>query len=345
MVKIENVIHDNVEKVDIIDVKVITNPTQDQYIVADETGFILLISDQILKADSSYKLIKPKYNQNMILEKNPKFKAVKIEVKMKINKLSEETEKRLMGLVDNKHKDDNIENLNDFSKIQSLGVNSIAPEIIVLVTNISSVISGKFGNYRITSCKDIKNQKNSINLYRDFQGMVKAGQSYKISYLKICNLKKEGQDFNRLGTTYATRIVQASQTEENLLKKMGVILGDKMVNGTILGVANLKCYESCVKCWCRVDEDDRCRKCNKTEEKQKNFNIDLYIQSSDDTDNILDLFVFKSLLDLTDLEEEIDEDLLNKRLAGQTCYAEYLDIKESDSTNQYKIVKFNIVKQ
>ena len=40
MVKIENVIHDNVEKVDIIDVKVITNPTQDQYIVADETGFI-----------------------------------------------------------------------------------------------------------------------------------------------------------------------------------------------------------------------------------------------------------------------------------------------------------------
>ena len=71
----------------------------------------------------------------------------------------------------------------------------------------------------------------------------------------------------------------------------------------------------------------------------------MYIQSSDDTDNILDLFVFKSTLDLTDLEEEIDEDLLNKRLAGQTCYAEYLDIKESDSTNQYKIVKFNIVKQ
>ena len=99
MVKIKSILVDKLEKIDIVDIQVIKNPSQDQYIVGDETGFIVLRCDQILKVKSNYKLIKPKYN-DLVMHKNPKFAAIKIEKKIKINKISDETEKQLMSLID-----------------------------------------------------------------------------------------------------------------------------------------------------------------------------------------------------------------------------------------------------
>ena len=341
MVKIEKIVQDNIEKIDIVDLKVIKKLNEDHYIVADESGFVLLLSDQILQENTSYKLIKPKYNQDpQKLIKNPKFSAVKKEVNIKVKKLSIEIENRLKKDVETKPETDEIGNMNDFSQIQMLGINSIANEITVMVTSMSSTITGKFGTYRIITCKDIKNQKNSINLYKHHQDKVETGQSYKITKLKVNNFKKEDQDFNRLGTTHATKIVQASEKHKEEFEKNGVILGDKVVKGTILGVADLKCYESCVQCWCKVDEEGFCRKCfKKITEKKKDFNMVLYVQNIEDEDDILDLFVFKSTLDMKDLEENIDEGLLNKRLVDQICHAEYIENKEDEKK---KVVKIKI---
>ena len=49
MVKIEKIVQDNIEKIDIVDLKVIKKLNEDHYIVADESGFVLLLSDQILQ--------------------------------------------------------------------------------------------------------------------------------------------------------------------------------------------------------------------------------------------------------------------------------------------------------
>ena len=79
-----------------------------------------------------------------------------------------------------------------------------------MVVSKSSIILGKFGTYRIVTCKDIKSQKNSVNLYRNLQDVVEVGEIYIFTKLKVSNFKKEEDGFNRVGTTYASRIIKAS---------------------------------------------------------------------------------------------------------------------------------------
>ena len=248
MVKIRKIVEDKLEKADIVDCKVLKNPVKDHYIVADETGCILLQSEQILKENSAYKLIKPIVDQDpQKLTKNPKFAAVKLEMKVKVITLSTEIENRIMEMIGSKEtEDDSIENMNDFAIIESLEINGVSEDFFLMVTNILRTMSAKFGTYKIVACKDIKSQRNTINLYNNFQNMVTSGGIYKFSKLKVNNFKKDEEDYHRLSSTFSTKIVDASTKEKGLLEKNGVILGDKKMNATILGVANLKCYESCM---------------------------------------------------------------------------------------------------
>ena len=328
------------QKVNVIEIKVLRKVSDEHYIVADETAHALLVSDQNLKEGSAYKLIKPSY-ENSELRKSPKFAAIKVERNIKTKELKPEDEKVLTASMKHDEKQMNSKIVNDFASVDGLGVGSITEEITLMVVKISSIINGRYGTYRIVTCKDIKNKKNSINLYRNLQNVVEVGEVYIFTKLKVNNFKKEDEDFFRLGTTYASRIVKNGRQGKEEFEKAGVMIGDQKVDGTIIGISEVNVYEACENCWCKVDEESFCRKCNKkVDNKKKDFNLVLYIQDDEKEDEILDIFGFKSTLGLTEIETmEINEDNLNKRMIGHKCVAQY-NINKNRDVEKLKLEKF-----
>ena len=331
-----------IDKINMIDVKVVKKINEEDYIVADETEHTLLGSPQKLKEGCSYKLIKPSFADSQLIKKT-KFAAVKIEREIKTKVLKKEDEKKLVEKINLENGKEEPKNVNDFVAVNELGVGAMVGEIILMVVNKSSVIEGTYGTYRIITCKDMNNRKNSINLYRNMQDLVEVGEVYVFTSLKVNNFKKEDQDFNRLGTVHATRITSANMKMKQEFKAAGIMLGDHQIKGNIIGISEVNVYESCVKCWSKVEENNFCKKCKKMQEcKKKVFNLIMYIQNENDEAEILDVFVFKTTLGLVELDEvEISEDSLNAKLIEKKCLAEYIIDKNRDD-EKFRLVKFTM---
>ena len=329
-----------VDKVGVLDIHIVKQISDDHYIVGDKKDYMLLVSEQNLQSGSAYRLIKPSFLETK-LRKNPNFAAVKLGNKIKTKPLTKSDEDVLCAniAIDEKSSYKKIEN--DFALVDSLGVGSITEEIKLMVVKKSTIIHGKFGNYRIVTCKDIKNQKNSVNLYRNLIDMVEVGEIYIFTKLKVSNLRKEEDDFNRIATTYSSRINKASTADKKEFEEKNVMIGDFIVKGTIIGISELNIYQSCKVCWCRVDDADFCRKCNtKAENVKTDFHLVMYIQQNDQEDEVLEIFAFQSILDLKIADsKDITEENLNKIMMEKKCEAEY-DVDKFRDDGKFKLVKF-----
>ena len=328
------------QKVNMLEVKVIKKVSENFYIVGDKKGHVLLESEQGLKEGTVYKLIKPLL-ENMGLRRNPKFAAIKMEKDIKTKTLNQGEEDKLCESIKKAKCVPKINN--NFKLVDALGVGSVADRIKVMVVNRSSVIAGKFGNYRIITCKDVMNQKNSINLSKNLMNMVEVGEIYTITKIKVSNFKKEDTEFRRVGTTFSSKIIKGTADDKVEFEIAEVTLGDKAARGTILGISELKVYESCVVCWCKVDADNECRKCmKKVEDKKADFNLVMYVGIEDDNNEVLDLFCFKSTLNLKDIDEmDVSEENLNKVLEGKMCQVEY-DVDKNGEDEKLRLVRFGL---
>ena len=331
------------DKIGVLDIQVIKQISEDSYIVGDKKDHIVLVSDQILETGYGYRMIKPSYSE-MTLRKNPKFAAIKLENKIPTKALTKEDEETLRANITVPEKSSNKMIQNDFETVDSLGVGGITNEIKLMVVQKSSIIPGKFGNYKIVTCKDIKNKKNNLNLYRNLLEMVDVGEIYNFTKLKVSNYKREEDEFNRVGTTYGSRITKGSAADVKEFKDAKVRMGEHIVKGSIIGISDLNVYQSCKVCWCKVDDESFCRKCNKKVENTKSdFNLVMYVQSDDQEDEILGIFSFKSTLDLklannTDMTDEN----LNKIMMERKCTAEY-DVDKTKDEGKLKLVKFEML--
>ena len=330
------------DKVSVLDIKVIKKISDDSYIVGDEKDHVVLVSDQSLTDNAVYRLIKPSYD-DMKLRKNPKYGVVKLERQIKTKDLKKEDEEKLSAGIKKTGEMSSNKISNDFESVDALGVGSLTAEIKLMVVNKSSLIAGKFGKYRIVTCKDIKGKKNSLNLYRKLVDMVNVGEIYVFTKIKVSDFKKEDDDFNRIGTTFSSRITKASQQDKQLFEDAKVMLCDSVVKGTIIGISELNIYESCMVCSCKVDDEDFCRKCDKkVDQKNNNFNLVMYVEPEGDEDEILNIFSFKSTLDLDVLDDSnITEENLKTLMMGKQCVAQY-NIDNNDD-EKLRLVKFNMV--
>ena len=166
---------------------------------------------------------------------------------------------------------------------------------------------------------------------------------YKVTKLKVSNYKREDDDFNRLGTTISSRIIKGSATDKKEFDEAKVRVGDHIVKGTIIGISELNIYQSCKVCWCKVDDEGFCRKCDKKVDNTKpDFNLVMYVQSDDQDDDIIEIFSFNTTLDLK-LEKDIDisEDNLNKMMMEMKVKAEY-DVDKTRDDGKFKLVKFHM---
>ena len=66
----------------------------------------------------------------------------------------------------------------------------------------------------------------------------------------------------------------------------------------------------------------------------------MYIQNDEDEDDILDLFGFKSTIEVGgSIKGVIDEDALNTWMVGKKCVAEY-NMDKNRGDGKYRMVKF-----
>ena len=337
---IERIKNGEVLKVNMLEVKVVKKVSENCYIVGDKKGNMLLDSEQSLKEGTVYKLIKPMV-ENMRLRKNPKFAAIKMEKDLKTKILEQGEEDKLCESIGEVKFLSKIKS--SFKLVDALGVGSVADEIKVMVVSRSSVIPGKYGKYRIITCKDVMNQKNSINLFKSLMNRVEIGKIYTITKIKVCDFKKEDDEFNRVSTSYSSRIINGTADDKIEFEIAEVTLGDKAARGTILGISELNVYESCVVCWCRIYADEECRKCKKKVKNTKpDFNLVMYVGVEDDNDEVLDIFCFKSTLNLKDIDEtDISEENLNKHLEGKMCQIEY-DVNKNGEDGKLRLVRFEL---
>ena len=355
-INVKNVRTGKVSKIASLEIKVLKKVSPDHYVVGDKTDKILLVSDQSLKEDSCYKLIKPSYEDKK-LKRNQKFAAVKLQKDIKTEMLKAEEAKSFEAELNTDTRKVPPKITNDFDVVEALGVGGVVEEIKLMIVSKSSVIAGRFGNYRIVTCKDIKNQKNSISLYRNFQDLVEVGGIYYFINIKVNNFKKDEDKFFRLGTTAWSKVVKASASDKKEFEEAGVFLGDAAASGLIAGITELNIYESCEKCWCKLNEEGFCRKCDKkVDDKKEDFNVVMYLevenQHNKDTDKfeedddseeeILSIFCFKSTLNLKNLENmEISEEKLNNLLIGVKCDIEY-NFENQNDGNNFRLVKFTM---
>ena len=231
-INVKNINAGKVSKISSLEIKILKKVSPDHYIVGDQTDKILLVSDQSLTEDSCYKLIKPSY-QDKKLKKNTIFAAVKLQKDIKTEVLKADEAQSFEAALETDTRKSPPKNTNNFDVVEALGVGGLVEEIKLMIVSKSSVIAGKFGNYRIVTCKDIKNQKNSINLYRNLQDLVEVGGIYNCINIKVNNFKKEEDKFFRLGTTYLSKIFKASASDKKEFEDAGVLLGDAAAKGSI----------------------------------------------------------------------------------------------------------------
>ena len=132
---------------------------------------------------------------------------------------------------------------------------------------------------------------------------------------------------------WSSRIFEAK--EKDAFKN--VLMGDEMVTGMILGHEGMTSYESCKKCSTKL-ADDFCRKCQKdVDKKESNFYVNLYVQNTDGEEDILELFAFKTNLEI---EGESNDDF-TKALDDLTDTVQRIEYNTSDDFGKKKMVKIH----
>ena len=337
-INVKNIRAGKISKIGCLEIKIHQKVSPDHYIVGDQTEKMLLLSGQNLKEGACYKLIKPSYKDKK-LKKNQTFSAVKLQKDIKADGLKADEAQIFEAELDTDTRNVQTKITYNFDVVEALGVGGVVEQIKLMIVSKSSIIAGKFGNYRIVTCRDIRNQKNSINLHRNLQDLVEVGGIYNFININVNNFKKDEEKFFRLGTTYMSKIFKASANDKKEFDEVGVLLGDAAAKGSIAGISELNIYESCEVCWCKLDGNGFCRKCNKKiDKKKKDFNLVMYIEvekqhnvdadisekEDDNDEDILSIFCFKSTLNLKNLEDmEITEEKLNDLWIGNKCGIQY----------------------
>ena len=161
---------------------------------------------------------------------------------------------------------------------------------------------------------------------------MEGGGIYRLEKLKQTIIKKEGEPETRLLTTKSTKISEASEKEQEFF--INVKLAENQWHGIIAGVSEINHYKSCQEHWNRLDEDEKCPKCDKIPaEVNLNFSTELYIQDSN-TDDIKPFLIFKRLMKM--ITDEDGEDEINAKmgqLEGKECKIDF-----DDPTNDDEII-------
>ena len=311
-------------KTSYIIVKVVKQLGSDLFIVADKSKVAILDTTdspgygKFLGNGFWYKLIKcNKGKDENTVNINKIFKPVKANKQEEIGDIGKLIKSLEQKMKKQLKKDEYI----DFETLEKKENNSKIEELILKVISVSRTITTNRGNYQICTIKDFKGNKTSLNLYQKFLGALEISQIYKVRNLRKGEITKNEEVQMRLHTTSFSKI-EAGTAQESILFE-GIRSGDAMIEGELIGIGEIKKYQSCKIHFCKVNDESDCPKCmSKLTEKNiiDDFRMDLYVEESGSVENgeatVAEILLFKKTLSShhsENIEDKVD-DLVNKKI-------------------------------
>ncbi len=168
-----------------------------------------------------------------------------------------------------------------FDHISSLSVKTVIPNLLARVHFVSEVRNASHKvQYKIIGVTDYKNQKHAIMLFGKYVESAEIGKVYQFTALQVTNFKSATDTWNRLSTSSASFITEASKDIAKEFLKVGE--NDGMIEGVVLGHEKPNLYLSCPCCGMRCkDEHLFCREvgCGAVlNEKVYDFNVILHVK-------------------------------------------------------------------
>jgi len=123
-----------------------------------------------------------------------------------------------------------------------------------------------------------------------------------------------------------------------------VMIGDGIVDGTLLLIDDIYQYSSCKYCWSKVQDLDICSKCNKklhSDDQINDYNYIIHVETEDD---IMSLFGFRRHLKIEtnpEASKEELEDLLNSSYKGKVVHIDYLN--DMQDLEKHRILNMEII--
>ena len=148
--------------------------------------------------------------------------------------------------------------------INKIEENGNVDSILVLVSTISRLINGRFGDYRILKIVDATNTAVSMNLYYPNLDKLEENQVFILTNLKKMIMKHDGSV--RLGTTKFTKIKPANSDEEKLFDEYKV--AKPLIEGCCIMYTDLICYKSCPVHKTKLKVDGYCAGCEEKKVSQ-----------------------------------------------------------------------------
>ena len=305
-------------------VKVIKRIDKDTFIIADTSKVAVLNTEEgqghgtNMIENNWYKLIKCTAGIDKITVKvNRKFRPVRVVMKQDIPGIDKKVHE-FEQMISLETKSDRY---TDFETLNGMDSNTKVDEIVVKVVSTSRTINTNRGNYQISTIKDVKGNKTSLNLYSKFLNKLEPLKVYKLTNIRRGEIVKNDMPTMRLHTTGFTRIEPGSVQECMMFEN--VRNGDATIHGQLIGIGDILNYRSCKTHFKKVSEDDECSKCRKNltdEELTDDFRFEMYIEENERNEDgdsaVIEILVFKRTLKqeyATNVEEKMNE-MVNKKL-------------------------------
>ena len=327
----------NSEKVSVLHVNVIKQIDSTHYVVADQTGMAIMITDeqanQFIEIGKGLKMVKPSRIDENTISTHPKFKPMKTKAtQMDVDfDQIKELEKKIMP----RHCQNNSIS---FNKIETdFADNAIIDQILVYVTSASRIIDGKYGEYQICNIVDTDGSSIAINLYKSNINKLVINKVYKISKIKKTNLSNDNK--LRIATTNFTKIVDGSQGELDFFKD--VKIADEKIDGIYLMFNNLHHYKSCKKHQSKLDDSGNCNHCKNfnNQDEKTDFVCSLVLEKSED-EMPVEIAIFRRHLDIA-IDENLSEpdliEFLEQLLVGKQCQVDY-NVVGSDNNVAIRLI-------
>ena len=296
---------------------------QGKYFIVGDTGALsILIAPNVnyedMEREKCYIVQKPIKKDEHSFVPNEKTKPINIKA-FQIQDRKQEYKKLtsiLSNLIESSENKKNMTtNLLTFEVIKAQLPQAEVASVTAKVINISKDINGKFGNYNIVKLKDISSKTIDMNLYKtQIKKNLETGKIVEFRLVTLTKFVKDGQDIHRLATTSKT----TCKTSENSDLFANVPLGDIKVYGRVVAIEDIFSYNSCSKCWKRVEDGAGICQCGHNENPVKDFHCNFYIEKQNDNEiEAVHTFrrltnIFLDSLEIQKVQRELDDKFLMK---------------------------------
>ena len=286
-------------------VNIIQLLSYNQFIVADSTGLAIMQVDEKIKKEievgQGLKLVKPrKIDDISFIMENASVRTKP----MVLRKLDKTEMEELSQKAANVQKTQKPKYTEFNSIINNYGENTIVDTVLIMVSKISRLIQGRFGDYRIVSIIDATSAPLTMNLYVPFLEKLEENQVFVLTNLKKKILEHDKSV--RLTTTRFTKIESPSLDEKELFHKYKEV--KHAIEGYCIMYTDLSCYQSCPKHKTKLNDDRYCNGCKtKRSDSNRDFHCFLHVDHHNDLTPIL---IFKSHLSISGNMSELDTEHL-----------------------------------